>query len=74
MANSLSVVTNELLISFLSKNTMDIRALSKATGLNYDWLIKFKAEKIKDPSVNKVQTLYEYLSGKPLIVEQERVL
>lgn len=38
-----------------------------ATGLNYYWLRKFKSREMKDPSVNKVQKLYEYLAGRKLI-------
>lgn len=37
------------------------------TGLNLSWLELFSGKTgIKDPSVNKIQTLYEYLSGKPI--------
>lgn len=35
--------------------------------ISYYWLRKFKSGEIKDPSVNKVQVLYEYLTGKPLL-------
>lgn len=35
--------------------------LHKATGLNPEWLMKFKQGKIPDPSVNKVETLYNFL-------------
>lgn len=39
----------------------------KDTDINFFWLKKFKAGDITDPSVNTVQKLYEYLTGKPLI-------
>lgn len=32
------------------------------------WVQKFVTGKFPNPSVNRVQKLYEYLSGKPLIV------
>lgn len=32
------------------------------------WVQKFTAGSFKNPSVNRVQALYEYLSGKPLAI------
>lgn len=43
--------------------------ISVDTGLPFYWLRKFASEEIDDPSVNKVQVLYEYLSGSKLIPE-----
>jgi hypothetical protein len=37
------------------------------TGINFYWLKKFKAGEVSEPSVNTVQKLYEYLTGKSLI-------
>ena len=34
--------------------------------ITFYWLRKFKSGEIADPSVNKVQILYEYLVGAPL--------
>ena len=36
------------------------------TGLSIHWIEKFGQGKIKNPSVQKVQTLYEFLTGKKL--------
>ncbi len=36
-------------------------------GITFPWLRKFKSGKIRNPSVNNVQVLYEYLTGEPLI-------
>lgn len=36
-------------------------------GISYYWLRKFKSGEIPNPSVNKVQHLYEELTGKSLI-------
>ena len=38
----------------------------KATGLSPNWLSFVATGKIKDPSVNKVQKLYEHLRGSAL--------
>lgn len=40
--------------------------LYKATNISFYWLRKFKAGEFKNPSVNRVQWLYEFLSGKKL--------
>lgn len=39
----------------------------QGSEVSYYWLRKFSAGNVSDPSVNKVQELYEYLTGKPLI-------
>ena len=43
--------------------------IAAGANVSYDWLIKLKSDKIKDPSVNKVQAVYEYLSERPLFTE-----
>ena len=48
----------------------DVHAGLKAAGhdnIGFYWLRKFSAGEFKDPGVNKVQTLYEYLTGKVLL-------
>ncbi len=40
--------------------------IHKESGLPFYWLRKFHAGRIPEPSVNKVQALYEFLSNKPL--------
>lgn len=40
------------------------------TGINFYWLRKFKSGQFKDPSVNTVQKLYEYLTGRPLLRQE----
>lgn len=42
-------------------------AVSIKTGVPYYWLRKFSSEKIANPSVNRVQYLYEKLSGNKLL-------
>lgn len=41
----------------------DLLQVYKETGISYYWLRKFLAGKFTNPSVNRVQSLYEYLSG-----------
>ena len=40
--------------------------LDRATGISFYWIRKFCDGTIKNPSVNRVQKLYEYLSNKTL--------
>lgn len=42
--------------------------VSEETGISFFWLRKFAYGEIDNPSVNTVQKLYEYLSGKCLRV------
>lgn len=59
---SLQLKTYELLR--LDKRTL--LEVHKESGLPFYWLRKFHACKIAEPSVNKVQALYEFLTNKPL--------
>ena len=60
--SSLMLRTRQLLLSS-EKSYLQIH---KETRLPFDWLKKFAYGEIKNPSVNRVQTLYEYLNGAPL--------
>lgn len=40
--------------------------IHKDTGLPYYWLQDFKSQRTDGSDVNRVQALYEYLSGKKL--------
>lgn len=42
--------------------TVTLHLIAIETGLNEGWLSMFHRDKISDPSVNMVQTLYEYLT------------
>jgi len=44
----------------------DIAEVAAETGLSFYWLNKIAKGEIKDPSVNKVQRVYEKLSRKKL--------
>lgn len=39
-----------------------------ATGLQVNWISGIATGRIRDPSVNRVQKLYEYLAGKALAI------
>jgi hypothetical protein len=41
-----------------------------STGLKPNWLSKLAQGRLPDPSVNKVQKLYEHLTAKPLEVDR----
>lgn len=43
-----------------------ILEVHKNSGVPFHWLARFKCGQIRNPSVNTVQRLYEYLTGKPL--------
>lgn len=49
-------------------SSFTFRVIQKETGIKEDWLNKFAQGLIDDPSVNKIQTLYNYLSTFPLKV------
>jgi len=46
--------------------TLTLLDISVATKISLHWIHKFSTNKIADPSVNRIQTLYEYLSKKEL--------
>lgn len=52
----------------LQETTTPYLDIYKATGLSPFWLSGLATGKVRDPSVNRVQQLYEFLSGRPLSV------
>ncbi len=46
-------------------SSITFRIIQNDTGLKEDWLTKFAQGLIDDPSVNKVETLLNYLNGYP---------
>lgn len=44
----------------------DLLTVYTETGISFYWLRKFAAGEFKNPSVNRVQRLYEYLKSEPL--------
>lgn len=58
----------ERTLTLLRKSKTPLPDLAQRAGLPYYWLKSFKSGAIADPSVNRVQHLYEYLTGKKLAV------
>lgn len=47
---------------------LTLRKIAEETGLDEAWLSAFNRQKISDPGVNKVQTLYEYLTKTTIVL------
>lgn len=54
-------------LRLLRERSESLPEIHSATGLPFYWLRKFAGNEIRDPSVNRVQALYEYLSGRELL-------
>lgn len=50
----------------------DLRAQGSQIG--YFWLRKFASGDVKDPSVNRVEELYRYLTGMPVVPDVDEGL
>lgn len=59
--------TRELLTLALASGGT-IRTIADGTGLGRAWIWAFAQGDIVGPSVNRIETLYNYLSDKPLVV------
>lgn len=57
----------ETTLRLLRERQNTLPDIAMATTLPFYWLRKVAGGEIADPSVNRIQTLYEYLSGKKLI-------
>lgn len=55
-------------LALLKQSKVPLPEIYKETDIPYYWLKKFSSDEIKDPSVNRVQRLYEFLAGKQLEV------
>lgn len=57
-----------LVTAILLKNDKrTLRMLSDAMGVPFFWLKKFSAGEIKNPSVNRVQYVFEFLAKRKLV-------
>ena len=63
---SLMATTLSLLDIALKDRGMTLIGIFKETDIPYYWLKKFSAGDFANPSVNRVQALYEFLSGEKL--------
>jgi len=66
MTHSLYKVTRQLLDK--EKETLTLLEIHKASGVPFYWLKKFSAGEMLNPSVNRVQELYEFLTNSKLHV------
>lgn len=51
----------------LSSSDQSVEEIAKGADVTFYWLRRFKQGTILDPSVNRVQKVYEYLAGAPLL-------
>jgi hypothetical protein len=55
--------TTQAMLDHLLGSGMSLRQIARDCGdeVDYEWLKKFSAGKIEDPSVNRIQTLHDRL-------------
>lgn len=53
--------------------TTTLEMIADATGLSARWIQDFGNDRSPDPGVCKVETLYTYLTGGPLLLEPEEL-
>lgn len=58
----------------LNQDGVNLSYLASTLGIDYDWLNKMRRRAIKDPSVNRVQVVYEALTKTQLIKEPSNEL
>lgn len=63
MTKSLQVTTLKL----LKEDARSLFNIAKESDISYYWLRKFSSGAFKEPSVDKVQSLYEFLTGHGLV-------
>ena len=68
MANKKTKTLMEKTSELLNNTQIPIEKISSETTLTFYWLTRFRRNEFKDPGVNKVEILYEYLTGKNLSV------
>ena len=51
----------------LRQDERTLLEIYEATGIPFYWLRKFYQNEFRNPSVNRVQYLYEHLTGKKLL-------
>lgn len=52
----------------LREGKVSYRDIDKALNISPNWLSLFANDEVPDPSVNRVECLYTYLSGNPLVI------
>lgn len=63
-------ITHIKLIEFIGANKAKpvLEHIAAETSLSYSWLVSFMLNRCGNPAVNRVETLYEFLSGHELEV------
>ncbi len=56
-------------LELLQADSRPLAAISIESKIPYHWLKSFKYGQTKNPSADSVQSLYEFLTGRPLIKE-----
>jgi predicted transcriptional regulator len=56
-------------LRLLKERNQTLPEVASATDIPFYWLRKFHYGEVKNPSVNRIQKLYEFLSGRKLINE-----
>ncbi len=59
---------HEKTLKLLKKSDLSSQQISDGAKVPYDWLIGVKYDRIKNPSVNRIQQLYEFLAGNKLSI------
>lgn len=49
-------------VDLLQGSDLPLREIADGAEVGYEWLRKFKANLIPDPSINRVQALYNFLT------------
>lgn len=55
-------------LDLLTKTDIPMTTIASETALPYDWLKQLRRGKIPNPSVNRIQKLYEFLTNRALEV------
>ena len=50
----------DIVLERLDAEEGNLGEIARATGVNYDWLLKVRQKRIKAPSVHLIQTLYDH--------------
>ncbi len=55
-------------LTLLDQCDTPIQEVAELADLPYDWLVSVKYRRIQAPQVDRIQKLYEFLTGKKLTV------
>jgi hypothetical protein len=64
---SVDIVTYTQYLLVNRPRYMTYKVITDHTMLHQRWLEQFAIGRIKEPSAQRIQMLYEYLTGKPLV-------